>query len=82
MSKDNMNIATALITGGTKGIGYGIAEVLLAQGFRVAITGRDGESTTESAKKLSENATSGEAIGIKADVRKMADMEAAVKETV
>jgi len=82
MSKDNMYIATALITGGTKGIGYGIAEVLLAQGFRVAITGRDGESTTESAKKLSENATSGEAIGIKADVRKMADMEAAVKETV
>lgn len=82
MSKDNMNTATALITGGTKGIGYGIAEVLLAQGFRVAITGRDAESAADSAKKLSEDATSGEAIGIKADVRKMADMEAAVKETV
>ncbi|MFN7261241.1 MAG: SDR family NAD(P)-dependent oxidoreductase, partial [Cyclobacteriaceae bacterium] len=29
---------TALITGGSKGIGYGVAEVLLAAGWRVAIT--------------------------------------------
>ena len=31
---------SALITGGTKGIGYGIAEALLKQGINVAITGR------------------------------------------
>lgn len=71
---------TALITGGTKGIGYGIAEVLLNAGMRVAVTGRDAETASEAAESLTENAA-GRAIGLKADVRKMSDMEAAVAET-
>jgi 3-oxoacyl-[acyl-carrier protein] reductase len=33
--------STALVTGGTRGIGYAIAETLTAAGARVAITGRD-----------------------------------------
>jgi 3-oxoacyl-[acyl-carrier protein] reductase len=33
--------STALITGGTRGIGYAIAEMLVGAGARVAITGRD-----------------------------------------
>ena len=31
---------TALITGGSKGIGYGVAAVLIQEGIRVAITSR------------------------------------------
>ena len=32
---------SALVLGSTKGIGYGIAKVLLDQGARVGIVGRD-----------------------------------------
>ena len=59
---------TALITGGSKGIGYGIAECLLREGMNVAITGRDEQTVSEAAEKLNA-ADSGKAIGIAADVR-------------
>jgi 3-oxoacyl-[acyl-carrier protein] reductase len=39
----------ALITGGSKGIGYGIAEVLIREGIRVAITSRSQESADQAA---------------------------------
>jgi NAD(P)-dependent dehydrogenase (short-subunit alcohol dehydrogenase family) len=32
---------TAIVTGGTKGIGYGITQALLEAGDKVMITGRD-----------------------------------------
>ena len=43
---------TAIITGGTKGIGLGVAESLLADGYNVAITSRSEESATEIQKSL------------------------------
>ncbi|HZH69522.1 MAG TPA: SDR family oxidoreductase [Flavobacteriaceae bacterium] len=42
----------ALITGGTKGIGYGIAKALLDSGMRVAITGRSKDTLTEALDTL------------------------------
>ncbi len=39
-----------LITGGTKGIGFGVAQSLLAQGVNVAITGRYLETARASAR--------------------------------
>lgn len=36
-----MNPKIVLITGGTKGIGFGIAEVMLANNHKVIITGRE-----------------------------------------
>ncbi len=41
---------TALITGGSKGIGYGIAEVLINQGIKVAITSRSSVAAELAAK--------------------------------
>lgn len=65
----------ALITGGTKGIGYGIAESMLKAGMKVAITGR-----TEDGVKKAENELSqyGDAIGVVSDVRDLASLEKAV----
>jgi len=55
---------TAIITGGTKGIGLGIAKAMLAKGMKVAITGREAKSTEEVANSLGKDC-----IGIAADVR-------------
>jgi uncharacterized oxidoreductase len=42
----------ALITGGSSGIGFAIAEAMLARGATVAITGRRAEVLTEAANRL------------------------------
>ena len=44
-----MENKVALITGGNKGIGYGIAEALIENGLRVAITSRSQKSADEAA---------------------------------
>lgn len=66
-----------LITGGTKGIGYGIAEALLKAGMRVAITGRTKETAAEAAKSLGVNA-----MGIQADVKDVKSQEQAVANVI
>jgi len=56
----------ALITGGSKGIGFAIAKVLKEGGAKVAITARDPQSLNKSAKQIGVE-------GIVADVRKEQD---------
>ena len=43
------------ITGGTKGIGYGVAKCLLEAGMRVAISGRDLKTAQKAATTLGSN---------------------------
>lgn len=50
-----MENKTAYITGGTKGIGFGIAKVLLDNGYNVAISGRKKEDTQTAASRLHQN---------------------------
>ena len=56
----------ALITGGSKGIGYGIAEALLKVGYKVAITSRTIANANEAAQKL---VSFGDVLAIEADVK-------------
>lgn len=70
----------ALVTGGSKGIGYGIAESLLAKGINVAITSRNEAAAQQAAKELSEKHYLGKVLGIKADVKSFTDQENCVKQ--
>ena len=73
----------ALVTGGTKGIGYGIAEALMREGINVAITGRNLISAEMAAKELnSQNGKFGKALGLEADVRSMESQEKAVNKVM
>ncbi len=71
----------ALITGGTKGIGYGIAEMLIKEGMRVAITGRSEETLKGAIQQLNQ-LKEGHALGIVADVRDLASQQNAVNQVV
>jgi len=65
-----------VITGGTKGIGLGVAKAMLQKGMKIAITGRNLQSTQEVAEKLSEKYNA-DVLGLEADVRDYAAMEKA-----
>ncbi len=71
----------AFITGGSKGIGFGIAQKLLEQGIHVAITSRSLDSAEKAASKLSEfSVHNAIVIGLAADVRSYeAQQEAIVR---
>lgn len=71
----------ALITGGSKGIGYGTAAALVQQGMRVAVTSRSQSSADEAAAELNK-LSPGEAIGVAADVRDMDSQQQAVDQIV
>lgn len=76
-----INDKVALITGGSKGIGYGIAVSMLEEGMKVAITGRTDAGVQEAAKELNKLAE-GNVLGVTSDVRDYASLEKAVAETV
>ncbi len=66
---------TALITGGSSGIGFATAKLFLAEGARVAITGRNKERLDAAARALG-----GDVVAIQADAGDVAATERAVAE--
>lgn len=61
---------TAVITGGTTGIGFETARRYVAEGARVLITGRDQERLDQAVKSLGDGA-----LGFRADVASLGDLE-------
>ena len=74
---------TGFITGGTKGIGYGIAKAFLEAGMNVAITGRTAESIREALTSLNEYGNDASyAIGVVSDVSNYDSQKEAVAEVL
>ncbi|WP_027820666.1 SDR family oxidoreductase [Paraburkholderia bannensis] len=66
---------SALITGGTSGIGLATAKLFISEGARVAVTGRDEAALERVKAELGENA-----LVLKGDVRSIEDMRAIAAE--
>lgn len=77
---NNLKDKTAYITGGSKGIGYGIAKSLLEQGMKVAISSRSLAAAKEAAASLSKD--SSRVLPIESNVSSLASETKAVKEVL
>lgn len=74
-----LNGKIAFVTGGSKGIGYGIAAALVREGMHVAISSRSEEAAKAAAVQLNELG-GGTAIGLGADVRSFEAQNQCVQE--
>lgn len=72
--------SVALVTGGSSGIGRAVAELLAAQGARVALNSADADEARAVAEAIT--AAGGTALPVVADVRDGAAMLATVHETI
>jgi NAD(P)-dependent dehydrogenase (short-subunit alcohol dehydrogenase family) len=70
----------AYITGGSKGIGYGIAKALLEQGMSVAITSRDLSSAQKAADSLKNDPS--KILALRSDVSTLANERTAVRQVL
>lgn len=74
---NNLKDKVAYITGGSKGIGYGIAKALLDEGMRVAITSRSLDAAKKAAASLSKDAS--RVLALQSEVSSMASEIKAVQ---
>jgi 3-oxoacyl-[acyl-carrier protein] reductase len=69
----------AVVTGGTRGIGYAIADALAAAGADVAIGARTAKDVERAAQELSKKHSRGRALGVRCDVRSQKDCESLIE---
>lgn len=76
---ENLNNKVAFVTGGSKGIGYGVAAALSKMGVRVGITSRNKAEAEKAAYEITKSGK-GEVIGIEADVRDFESQKKAIQQ--
>lgn len=74
----NIENKVAYITGGTKGIGFGIAKALLQNGVKVAISGRDIDAVEKAKDELGNQ----NVLALQSDVRNFDDEMKAVEKII
>ncbi len=77
---NNLTNKVAYITGGSKGIGYGIAKTLLDNGMKVAITSRTMRAATQAAETLSKDPS--KVLGLESNVSSMAGETKAIQTVI
>src|SRR2546423_12711298 len=78
----NLKNKNAIVTGGTKGIGRGIAEALIREGVSVCISARHQDEIDQAVDQLNQTSGEGRAIGCACDVRDYDQVKALVDYTV
>lgn len=63
----------AVVTGGTRGIGFSIAEALAREGSKVYLCGRDGAAAKKAAGEIGRSSGADRVEGVAADVRRYED---------
>ncbi len=76
---NNLKNKVVYITGGTKGIGYGVAKCLIEAGMRVAISGRNITSVEKSAGELGNN---NQVLALESDVATLDNEKEAVAKII
>lgn len=77
---NNLTGKVAYITGGSKGIGFGIAATLLANGMKVAITSRSPAAAKQAAESLSKDPSN--VLALQSNVSSLSAETAAINATV
>jgi 3-oxoacyl-[acyl-carrier protein] reductase len=78
----NLNGKTAIVTGGTKGIGRAIAEALVREGASVCISARHEEEVERVVSELGDLGGEGTVTGAVCDVRDYEEVKALIEHTV
>lgn len=79
----DMSGKTCIVTGGSQGLGFGIAAALAAYGANVVITARTASKVKDAEEDLNENyCKGGRAIGIPADSSKAEDIQMVIDKTI
>jgi NAD(P)-dependent dehydrogenase (short-subunit alcohol dehydrogenase family) len=76
----NLTNKVAYITGGSKGIGYGVAKTLLDNGMKVAITSRTLSAAKQAAESLSKDPSN--ILALESDVSSLSSETKAIQATI
>ena len=71
----------ALVPASSKGIGFGVAKVLAAEGCKVAICSRDQESISRASMSITKETGNKDVLAVRADISLKTDAEHLIDET-